>query len=89
MLQIALHNGYQLTMPKAIIEQANIHQDDTFAISYEAGKIVLIKTSKQTEEIEKTSIMDFIGSMKGVYGETPEQIDHYLAEERQSWDKSC
>lgn len=86
MPQVALHNGYQLTMPQAIIEKANIQQDDVFNMVYEAGKITLVKLSKSPEPTEKTSIMDFIGSMKCVYGNTPQDIENYLASERQSWD---
>lgn len=87
MLQVALHNGYQLTMPQAIIEKAHIQQDDVFDIVYESGKIMLIKRPKSPQPTaEKTSIMDFIGSMKGVYGDTPQEIDRYLANERQSWE---
>lgn len=86
MPQVALQRGYQLTMPQTIIEKANIQQDDLFDIVYDAGKITLVKLPKSPELTEKTSIMDFIGSMQGVYGTTPQEIDNYLASERQSWD---
>ena len=88
MLQVALHDTYQLTLPKAIIEKADIHQDDVFAISYEKGKITLVKIDNPQKNLptQKNSIMDFIGSTKGLYGNTTEEIDAYIKNERDSWD---
>lgn len=86
MLQITLQSNNQLVLPDVIVRQANLHQDDKFYIHYEHNEIRLIKI--ESSDTQKTNIMDFLGCAKGVYGNSDQEIDGYLHNERLSWDNS-
>lgn len=85
MLQVTLQSNNHLVLPDIIMRQANIRQDDKFYIRYENSEIKLIKI--EPSNTQKTSIMDFLGCAKGLYGDNPQEIDDYLKNERLSWEK--
>lgn len=84
MLQVALQSNNHLVLPDAILRQAGIRQDDKFYICYENSEIKLIKI--EPSHAQKTSIMDFLGCAKDVYGTTDQEIESYLNNERRSWE---
>lgn len=85
MLQVALQSNNQVTLPDSIVRQANLHHNDKFYIHYEHNEIKLIKVENKANA-QKTSIMEFLGCAKGLYGNNPQEIDDYLKNERLSWE---
>lgn len=87
MAKIRLEKQQQLTLPTEIIEQAGIRQHDMLEATYENGAIVLrpVRSLESTRQVK--SIMDYAGSCKGAWGDTPEEVDANLAEDRSSWDR--
>ena len=37
--------------------------------------------------VKRKSIMDYVGCMQGIYGETADEVDKYLRDERASWER--
>jgi antitoxin component of MazEF toxin-antitoxin module len=83
MSQIRIRERNQLTLPAAITTAANLQPDDALEVDYANGVITLVPVRKAP----RRSIADFVGSAKGVWGETAEQIDEHLRTERDSWDR--
>lgn len=75
----------QLTLPVEIIEQAHLHHGDLFEISYFNGTIILSRLNTVASTAPKRSIMEYAGSCKGAWGETPADIEATLARDRASW----
>jgi antitoxin component of MazEF toxin-antitoxin module len=69
----------QLTLPAEIIEQAHLHHGDLLEVSYLNGAIIL--------NLQKKSMLDYAGSCKGAWGNTPADIESTLAQDRASWDR--
>lgn len=87
MSKIRLEKQRQLTLPNEIVELAGIRQGDLLDVTYANGAITL-RPIKKPEILEpRKSIMDYAGSCKGAWGDTPEEIEANLAADRASWDR--
>ena len=84
MPQIRIRDRNQITLPSMIATAANLHVDDTLDVSFVNGVITLIPTSKNAA---RRSIMDYVGSAKGVWGATGVEIDAHIRDERDSWER--
>ena len=74
-----MSSKYQVTLPMEIVRALGIHGGDKLIIELIEDRIIIIpKPSSFTDY--------FMGSLKGVYGSTPEEIDRYIAEVRHGWD---
>ncbi len=70
-----LSGKYQITIPMKIVRSLGLKPGDKLAIEQIEDRIVMLK--------EPASWADyFTGSLKGVYGETVEEIDRYIREVR-------
>ena len=87
MSKIRLEKQRQLTLPPEIVEQAGIRQHDMLEASYEDGAIILRPIRSHEPAGPTKSIMDYAGSCKGAWGNTPEEVEANLAEDRASWDR--
>ena len=84
MPQIRMRDRNQITLPSMIATAANLHVDDTLDVSFVNGVITLIPTSKNAA---RRSIMDYVGSAKGVWGASGAEIDAHIRDERESWER--
>jgi len=87
MSKIRLEKQRQLTLPSEIVELAGIRQDDLLEVTYANGVIILRPILKSNAQPPKKSIMDYAGSCKGAWGDTPEEIEANLVADRASWDR--
>ncbi|MFW2176970.1 MULTISPECIES: hypothetical protein [unclassified Moraxella] len=83
MLNVNISNTKQITIPNAILQSAHILPTDNLEIRYQEGVIMLVRQSTQAT---KKSLLDFAGATKGLYGNTTEERQAYLKNERDSWD---
>lgn len=84
---VRVKQKYQVTLPTAVREAANIQEGDTLEVSVENGNVVLIPQEiSDRKEAQRASILDMIGSNKdsGLYKSTKE-IDTTISELRDEW----
>lgn len=87
MTRIRLEQHRQLTLPTEIIQQAHLQYGDVLEVSYFNGVLMLTPIKPRSEASPKKSLMDYAGSCKGAWGNTPEEVEANLAEDRASWDR--
>ena len=71
----------QITLPVNLTRQLGIQPGDKLTIEIIGGEIVIIPQPDSW-------VQYFKGSMKGTYGQSREQADRLIAEERASWETS-
>ena len=71
----------QITLPVNLTRQLGIQPGDKLAIEIIGGELVIIPQPDSW-------VQYFQGSMKGTYGQSKEQADRLIAEERASWETS-
>lgn len=84
MLEVRLRPKGQLTIPAAILENAQIATDATFEVALVNGVITL---TPKLRAVEQEDIMAFAGIFKGAWGNTPEAVDKLLDEHRDEWER--
>ena len=78
MPKTTISSKYQITLPARLVRELGLEPGDKPAVEVEGGRFVLHPRPK--DWVSYTA-----GSLKGVYGETKEDIDAYLTEVRGSW----
>ena len=78
MPKTTISSKYQITLPARLVRELGLQPGDKLAIEVEEGRLILHPRPK--DWVSYTA-----GSLKGVYGETKEDIDAYLKEVRGSW----
>ena len=68
----------QIRRPARLVRELGLQPGDKLAVELEDGRLILHPRPK--DWVSYTA-----GSLKGVYGETKEDIDAYLKEVRGSW----
>ncbi len=81
MPQVMLQEHHQITLPKAIIQQAHIHKNDVLDVSFHNGSIIL-KLLDTPQKKTRSSIMDYSGITEGLYGKSAEEVQSYIDELR-------
>ncbi|WP_428354225.1 AbrB/MazE/SpoVT family DNA-binding domain-containing protein [Methyloprofundus sp.] len=74
----------QITIPSEILHAWKIHTEDKVNVNLING-IVTLTPVKRLEN--KKSILSYAGIAKGMWGKTAEDIDHFITNERESWEK--
>ncbi len=78
---LTLSSKHQVTLPVAMVRRLGLQAGDRLTARLEDGTIVLKPRPR--------SWVDYIGgSLPGYYGKTKEEIDAYLAEVREGWDRT-
>jgi len=70
----------QITLPARLLRELGIGPGDRVSIRKDGERLVLRPRPKEWAEF-------YAGSMRGVYGDTKEEIDEYIRQERASWDE--
>lgn len=84
MPQVRMRERNQLTIPMAITQAAGIEPNDALEVTYVNGVIIIVPVVKT---VKKFSIKDFVGSAHGTWGKTDEEINHFIRNERDSWER--
>lgn len=77
---VTVSSKNQITLPAEIVRAFDIKAGEKLIIEGIQWRIVMVKESEN--KLER-----YVGSLKGVYGSTKEEIDRYIAEERRGWDR--
>ena len=85
MATIHIDEQQRIILPTEILEKAGLEPGDTLEIDYVGGAVIL--NPVKDSALSDVSIMQFAGSCKGAWGETPEEIEATLAADRTSWDR--
>ncbi len=72
----------QITLPASVVRQAKIKVNDLLSVSCVNGSIV-ISPQNASDDSEPMDIMSFAGIGRGIWGETPEEVDWTLQGMRQ------
>jgi|FLYL01.1.fsa_nt_gi AbrB family looped-hinge helix DNA binding protein len=78
MPKTTISSKYQITLPARLVREIGLKPGDQVAVELDGLRIVLHPRPK--DWVSYTA-----GSLKGVYGETKEDVDAYLREVRGSW----
>jgi len=78
MPKTTISSKYQITLPARLVRELGLQPGDKLAVELEEGRLILHPRPK--DWVSYTA-----GSLKGLYGETKEDIDAYLKEVRGSW----
>ncbi len=76
---VTLSSKNQITLPADIVRSFGLKAGDKLIAELVGDHIVLMPQPESWADY-------FVGSMKGVYGSTTEEIDRYIAEVRHGWD---
>lgn len=74
----------QITIPSEILNAWNIHTEDKVNVDLVNGTVTLTPEKRLDA---KKFILSFAGIAKGIWGETSEDLDHFISNERDSWEK--
>ena len=79
MATVTLSSKHQITLPVDMVRSLELKPGDKLIAELVDDHVVLL--------LQPDSWTDyFMGSMKGVYGSTKEEIDRYIAEVRHGWE---
>ena len=79
MATVTLSSKHQVTLPVEIVRTLGLQAGDKLVAELIDDHIVLLPQPESWVDY-------FVGSMKGVYGSTREEVDRYIAEVRYGWD---
>jgi AbrB family looped-hinge helix DNA binding protein len=68
----------QIVIPKALRESMGINVGDLLLITAEGGRISITPPERYAKMTR--------GLLKGVWGDTPDEVEAYLERERNSWE---
>lgn len=83
MPDIIERNQNRITLPQAVMDKAGITDEDMLVVDIKNGVIML----KPQKKPKPTDIMSLFGCASSTYGKTTEEMDAYVALERDSWQK--
>lgn len=78
---VTLSSKNQITLPVEVVRALGLQAGDKIVAEVIDGRIVLLPKPANWADY-------FKGSLKGTWGATAEEADRYVAEERQSWERS-
>ena len=75
---------HQITIPAAIAEAAQIKPDDMLEVRYANGIVTLTPVTRKTRQ---TSLMSYAGIARGLWGESPADVEANVKADRTSWER--
>jgi bifunctional DNA-binding transcriptional regulator/antitoxin component of YhaV-PrlF toxin-antitoxin module len=84
MPEIRMRPKHQITLPASVVRAANLKEDDRLNVDYLNGVIVI--TQKKSDNKNKSDVMAYAGIGKGLWGDTPDEIDATIRTLRDSWE---
>jgi bifunctional DNA-binding transcriptional regulator/antitoxin component of YhaV-PrlF toxin-antitoxin module len=84
MLEVKLRPKGQITIPASVMKAAKLKADATMRIDYINGVITLTPIQQKSDPDD---IMRYAGSLAGMWGATPEEMERNIALERSSWER--
>ena len=82
MPQITLRAKGQVTIPSTILAQWNARPDDVLDVQLANGVVMFTPISRRETPLD---LMAFAGLGKGLWGDTPEQLEASIKSLRDAW----
>jgi bifunctional DNA-binding transcriptional regulator/antitoxin component of YhaV-PrlF toxin-antitoxin module len=83
MQTVRVRDKHQITLPMSIVRAAHIRENDRLSVDYRNGMIIIVTETKE----KAPSIRDYIGIAKNTYGKTGEEVNAYISNARDSWER--
>lgn len=83
MSTIILRERRQITLPAEVVSAAGLHTNDTLEVSVVNGVIQLVPAARANETVP--AMRRFLGATAGLYGQSAEDADAYVRQQRESW----
>ena len=77
---VTISSKHQITLPVELVRALGLKTGSSLIAELIGGRIVLLPP-------EQTTLDSFVGSLRGVYGNTVEEIDRYMEEGPADWDR--
>jgi len=74
----------QITIPIDILNNWNLHSEEKVNITLINGIVILTPLNRLEK---KKSIMSYAGIASGIWGADANEIDNFIRDERDSWEK--
>lgn len=74
----------QVTIPADILQAWHIHSNDKINVNLVNGVVMLTPVNRLDH---KKSIMSYAGIARGLWGDSADDIDNFVRNERDSWEK--
>ena len=84
MSQVRVRPKHQITLPSRIVAAAHLKPDDVLEVAYANGVVTLMPVSRKKG---KVSAMAYAGIARGIWGQTPGEIEAGLGSDRASWER--
>lgn len=80
---VTLSAKHQVTLPAAMVRELGLRPGDKLSVRRRGDGLVLTRLPRTPEEW----VARYRGALRGVYGETPGDIEEYIRKERESWEE--
>ena len=82
---IRMRSKNQFTLPASLVRASGIQIDDKLSVSLVNGSIVITPISPKHQGL--SDVMAFAGIAQGVWGDSPEEVEHNLQRDRATWER--
>lgn len=83
----------QITLPSEIRKRIHASKGDMFDVEVIDGKVIMTpqrlvptKDARGEKKKKPLDLSKYVGATSGTYGDTAEEVDAYVRNERDSWD---
>ncbi len=80
---VTLSGKHQVTLPASMVRELGLRPGDKLSVRRRGNGLVLTPLPRTPEEW----VARYRGALRGVYGETPDNIEAYIRKERESWEE--
>ena len=84
MSAIQMRDRRQITLPSDVVAAAQLQVNDALEVSYVNGVIQLVPLKARKKPVD---VRKYVGALKGMYGNTTEEMNTYIRNERESWER--
>ena len=81
---VKIRSKGQVTIPADILQDWHIHSNDKINVDLVNGVVMLTPVNCLDH---KKSIMSYAGIARGLWGDSADDIDNFVRNERDSWEK--
>jgi len=82
---IRMRSKNQFTLPASLVRASGIQIDDKLSVSLVNGSIVITPMGPKHQGL--SDVMAFAGIAQGVWGDSPEEVEHNLQRDRATWER--
>jgi antitoxin component of MazEF toxin-antitoxin module len=85
MPEIRMRSKNQFTLPASVVRESGIQIDDKLSVMCVNGSIVITPLANKKHGVD--GVMGFAGIAQGVWGDSPEEVEQTLRNDRATWQR--